>query len=839
MDGLDAGTYLASKTRTKIDLAGTWTFSLDENQWTNVQVPASIDYEGRIVFRKKFTVDSALVQSSAFKFIALGINYECEVYINDQFVGKHAGGYSTVELDVPQEILEPNGENVITVIVNNTLNGRTTLPVRQQVWGWKNYNGLLHDVFIVATPRLWIDKLQAQTSVNGNFSQGTLAVDAVVSARAFAAFHHDSLARPTKPRNISYILTAELYERFSDALVSQIASAPLSVEQNKDTKAHLQLQVNAPKLWSPDAPEMYLLKTSVIAVDGKQRTLIDQYNINVGFTSVRVEKNGFFLNGNAVVLKGVVWNEDAPRHGASLTYEQMEKDVVLMKSLGANAVRFAFHPPHPYMLNLCSRYGLLVLEEAPVWNVPGEILGDETFQTTAEVQVREMVERDANYPCILAWGIGDLFDVADVRAVDFVKRMTSAIKSSDNRPVYYSSGMLAHDKCSALVDFVGFVPPSTDLKNFRTVLADWKKNHSEQPALVLAYGKEVINSDHNGYSDPLSQESQARFFMQYYAAIKDANYAGSFVLAFADWRGTHPLMSVDAADHYLYPVGLVSAWREKRLAYDIVHALYSDERIGAIPAGNFRGSFPVVHVLTGLLVIILIGYQAAYNRRFGESLRRALLRSYNFYSDLRNLHTVSILHTLMLAATISVTLAGVFSSLMYHYRTDKFFDYMVTMVLISNPWKQQFLHAAWHPLSGILVLSAAFFVAAWAMAFVLRFFALFVKTKVSLIHVYSVSVWSAAPLVFLSPVAMAVSKIMENSVYVLPSLLLIFLFLVWTFFRILKGISVVFEANQVKAYLGGVIVALLFVGGAYYYADSTNALGAYIKFLFHLAQNFS
>ena len=472
-----------------------------------------------------------------------------------------------------------------------------------------------------------------------------------------------------------------------------------------------------------------------------------------------------------------------------------------------------------------------------MWNVPGEMLGDETFQTNAEAQVHEMVERDANYPCVLAWGIGDLFDVADGRAVDFVKRMTAVMKSMDSRPVYYGSEMLTHDVCSSLVDFVGFIPPSAELKNFRSILADWKKEHPDQPALVLAYGKEVTHNDHNGYSDPLSQEAQARFFMQYYAAIKDANYSGSFVLAFADWRGTHPLMSVDAADRFMYPVGLVSAWREKRLAYDIIHALYMDERIGAIPAGNFRGSFPVVHVLTGLLVIILIGYQAAYNRRFGESLRRALLRSYNFYSDLRNLHTVSILHTLMLAATISITLAGVFSSVMYHYRTDKFFDYMVTLVLVSNPWKQQFLHAAWHPLWGILVLSAVFFVAAWAMALVLRFFALFVKTKVSLIHVYSVSVWAAAPIVFLSPAAMSMSKIMENSAYVLPSLLLILLFLVWTFFRILKGISVVFESNPVKVYLGGIIVAILFVGGVYYYSDSVNALGAYIKFLFHLEQN--
>ena len=97
----------------------------------------------------------------------------------------------------------------------------------------------------------------------------------------------------------------------------------------------------------------------------------------------------------------------------------MEKDVVLIKSLGANAVRFAFHPPHPYMLNLCSRYGLLAIEECPVWNVPAEILDEEAFQSMAEIQTREMVERDCGYPCILAWGIGNQFDSADEQALGF------------------------------------------------------------------------------------------------------------------------------------------------------------------------------------------------------------------------------------------------------------------------------------------------------------------------------------------------------------------------------------------------------------------------------------
>ena len=336
---------------------------------------------------------------------------------------------------------------------------------------------------------------------------------------------------------------------------------------------------------------------------------------------MRVEENALVLNNNKIKLKGVVWQEDSPKFGASLSYEQMEKDVVLIKSLGANAVRFAFHPPHPYMLNLCSRYGLLVIEEIPVWNVPAEILDEESFQSMAEIQTREMVERDGGYPCVLAWGIGNQFDSADEQALGFVKKISGVIHQLDDRPVYYGSRMLKNDVCTSGVDFVGITLPQCDLKTFRRLLSEWKKNHPSQPLIVLGYGKEVEQNNRNGYSDPMSQEAQARFFIQYYAAIKEANTAGSFVLALTDWRGDRPLLNFGLGDRYLHPVGLLSQTREKRLAYEVVRDLYNEERITAIPAGNYRMSFPWVHVLVGLLVIILIGYEST-NRRFAESLQR-------------------------------------------------------------------------------------------------------------------------------------------------------------------------------------------------------------------------
>ena len=757
LEGLDAGMHIDSPTRKKIDLAGTWQYSNNGDIWRDIKIPSSIAYEGQMTLHRTFTISEELLKKSAFKFVALGINYECEIYINEVFIGRHVGGYTSFEFEIPDDALQIGKENIVKVVTSNQLNARSTLPVRKQIWGWKNYGGILRDVYLLVTPRFWVDRVRLHTSLSDQMKQAAIRLECVLSSKQFGRLNRDSLS--TRSKQSSYFLSTELHERFSDLLIAQGMSAPLVLESNKNASVQLTLTVNGPKFWSPENPELYILKINIISVDGKQRETVDQYNLNMGFTSVHVEENAFILNGGRIKLKGVVWQEDSPRFGASLSYEQMEKDVILIKSLGANAVRFAFHPPHPYMLDLCSRYGLIALEEIPVWNVPAEILNEEAFQSIAEFQTREMLERDGGYPCVLAWGIGNQFDSADEEALGFVQKISGVIHQLDDRPVYYGSRMLKNDVCTSGVDFVGITLPQCDLKTFRRLLMEWKRNHQNQPLVVLGYGKEVEQNNRNGYSDPMSQESQARFFVQYYAALKEANTAGSFVSALTDWRGDRPLLNFGIGDCYIHPVGLLSQMREKRLAYEVIRVLYNEERITAIPAGNYRMSFPWVHVLVGLLVIVLIGYEST-NHRFAKSLQRSLLRSYNFFVDLRDLRTVSIGHTYILSGAISVTLAGLLSSIMYHYRADRFADYIITYLCTMDYIKEQFIRATWHPFAGILALTCLFFIIGAILALLIKSLSLIIKAQVTWIHVYSVSVWGAAPIIFLSPLAMSLFKIM-------------------------------------------------------------------------------
>ncbi|MGB2868502.1 MAG: glycoside hydrolase family 2 TIM barrel-domain containing protein [Bacteroidota bacterium] len=833
--GQDAGIYPDTPLREKIDLAGTWTFSTDKETWSELKVPSSLDFEGKVTFRRKFTMDESLLQSHVFRLVAFGINYECEVFVNDVFIGKHVGGYTTTEFDIPDEALQLGPENSIQIVVDNRLNGRSTLPLRKQVWGWRNYGGILRDVYILVTPRLWISELHALPTVSTDLKVGTIRVSAVISNRGFQGLKKDS--SDNRPVNVSYMVGLELVDKMSQAVVAQSLPVALSLERNKEHNVETSLTMNEPRLWSPETPELYFLRATIFSVEGKQKLAIDEMDRLIGFSHVVVGAKSFEVNGVAATLKGIVWHEDHPGVGASLTYEQMDKDVVLMKSLGANAVRFAFHPPHPYMIDLCARYGLFALEEVPVWNAPVDILSDESFQSLTDTYLREMIERDLENPAVLAWGIGDQFDSADERAAAFVRQAAAVARSLDARPVYFGSRMVYNDVCAKEVDFAAINLPSADLKNFRRLLSEWKKDHANQPVIVLSYGKEVDQNNRNGYSDPLSQEAQARFFFQQYGAIRDLKIAGSFVSSFADWRGDRPIMNVNIEDHYVHPVGLMSYDRAKRLSYEMVRALYSEEKINAIPIGTYRSSFPVAHVLSGLFVIILVGYQYTYNRRFGEAIKRAFLRSYNFFADLRDHHSVSMFQTLLLALSISITLAVVLSSILYHYRADRFADYVLTYFIVWDSLKEQFIRATWHPLAGIMAFTGCFFVGFGLLAMLVKVCSVFIRKKISWYHSYTVSVWGAMPLIFLSPVAMSLFKVMENPLYIIPSLVLIFVFLLWAFSRILKGVSVIYDLSSAKVYVGGVLVSAVLLGALFFYYDSTYALGSYFSLVVNVARS--
>ncbi|MEX0602601.1 MAG: glycoside hydrolase family 2 TIM barrel-domain containing protein, partial [Bacteroidota bacterium] len=735
-----------------------------------------------------------------------------------------------------EDVLQSGGENVIKVILHNRLSASSTVPLRKQIWGWRNYGGILRPMFILVTPRMWVDRLAVTPSLSDDLRQGMVHVQATIGNRGYAPLAIDTLstARRDAP---AYSLIVELVERAGGSVVGQSAPVQFFPEPERDNVVSASLAVSGPKPWSPESPDLYTVRAVIAVQTGRTRGVVDEVVRTVGFSHVKMESNAVVVNGKRSTLRRVVWHEDFPGQGASLTVDQMVKEVELIKSLGANAVRFGFHPPHPLMIELCSRAGIFVFQEIPVWNAPAAILADEGFQSVAEAMVRAMVQRDLSQPSILAWGIGVDFDSSDPRVQAYVERMTAAVRSLDGRPVYYGTAMLGNDRLSTMVDIAAISMPAGDLASFRDALTGWKERNPGKPLIVLSYGKTVESKNRNGYSDPLSEEAQARYFIQRYAAMREIGAAGSFIEAFADWRGDRPLMTLEPKDPYMHPLGLLSYDREKRLAFDVVRSLFAQQKIAALPVGNYRAAFPAVHIIAGFAVIFLIAYYFHYNRRFGETFKRALLRSYNFFADLRDLRTVAPFHTFVLSMACAMTLGVVLSGVLYFFRTNPFADSVISQIVVSDIAKEFLVEATWNPVLGILVFTGMFLVLLVITAMLIRIFSVFVRRKVYWFHAFTVAVWGALPLVFLSPVGMSLFKILATPAYVLPTFLVILIVLAWVLLRVLKGISVVYDVRSVHIYAGGLVVVVGIAAGAALYLDAGFSLRAYVEYLYNLSQS--
>ncbi|MEW5799131.1 MAG: glycoside hydrolase family 2 TIM barrel-domain containing protein [Bacteroidota bacterium] len=809
-----------SSTRSIVDLTGEWDYSFDEGiTWKKVKVPSAADYEGKIVFRKKFTVGSEVISSGMFKFVSFGINYMSEVYINETFIGKHEGGYTSFELPIPDNVIQVGAENVIRIVVDNSLNYRSTFPVRAQVSGWKNYGGITRDVFIAITPRVWIDHVGVV--VEAIEPKATrLLVTATLSAKDLQ----------TLPQLDSKILqlSVETIEAGSGTVIGKPVIVPVTPESNKDIATQIVVSIPNAKLWSTEFPELYSFKVSLVASEGKKDSLIDETSITTGIRTFTKNKDALLFNGAPVTLRGVVWVEDSENHGSALTYEEMEKDVALIKNLGANAVRIGFNPAHPFFIQLCDKYGLFVLQEIPNIEIPEAIGKEEMYRTLMERRLQEMIGRDKHHPSIIAWGLGYASGIRKNDEPNVLSHLQRLAKSLDDRLTY---SILRHHQAEESVptDIAAITFGYVDVKTFRSMLTGFKQSRPNQPLIIAGYGRAAEKGNRNGYSDPNSQEAQARYIHQRFSAIKDLSLAGSMIYSFNDFRSDRPILRVNPTAVNLHTNGLVELGREKKIAYDLVHSLYHDQKVSALPIGTYVPPSPYIYIIIGVGLLVVAAWLVNGNRRFRESTWRAIFRSYNFFADIRDQFTLPLYHTTLTALIISTTFSVVMASILHHFRSSEILDYILSYML-SDGFKSVVIQMAWDPLLSVGYFSALMLGWFIVLTILIQFFSKMARVKIRVFHSYSIAIWTASPWIFFIPVSMILYRVLESEAYVPWVLGLVVLMVFWIFLRTLKGVSVIYHVYTPKMYMIGIVFILVLFGGLYMYWDYAFAFTSYAEF---------
>jgi hypothetical protein len=818
-----------SSTRLMIPLNGYWTYSLEDGQSGTISLPSSFDFTGKVEFQRTFEITPADLDRYQFHVVCYGANYSTDIWVNGEFLGLHQGGYTSYAQAIPREYLQPGKENVLRVAVKNELDARTTLPLRQPAWGWRNYGGVHRDIYLLATPRLFIRDAAVTCDVAPNGLAARIVVTSRLEGEQGAMLPSTS---PDKPAVLGMMV--EVVEALSGVPVARSAVLPMTRTGETWNTAPVEVTVQNPRLWSPESPDLYTIRCLIVSANGKENTVLDELLIPAGIRTLRIERADLMLNGHRLFVKGVTWYEDHPSWGNALPYEERERDVVMMKNLGVNTIRFVNHPPHPVMLDLCDRYGLLAMIDLPLSNSPGAVLAADMYEVLAGEMVREMVVRDRNHPSVLAWGLGDEIEASHPAARPFVTSMVQLVRSLDSRPTYLAVRYGVQDSCTNLVDLAAVNIHLADLKGFKRALEDWRSGHKNKPLLATKIGSEVQHENRKGYSDPFSQQAQARSILQRLDLVRTLDYDGAVVWSYNDWRGDRPSLTVHGDDPWSHSMGLVSERREKRLAYDAVRSVFRGEKSSAYPAGSYSLRAPIVYVLSGFIILIAAAYLYNVSRRFRENVNRSTLNAYNFFADVRDQHGVSVLHTTYLGVINAVACAIVASSVLFHFRESLFLDNLLSYLLVFDDVKAMMIRLIWDPLRFILIFSPMVFLALVLISGAVHILRVLMRSRVFAYHAYTVTVWSTTPLLAFIPVGMILYRVMEGRVYVLPALVLISVFFLWVILRLLKGISIIYDIYPPKVYLAGFAVFAVLAGMLYIYYDLVQSAPMYLSFLYSM-----
>jgi beta-galactosidase len=788
----------ASPTRSYIDCDGPWQYSLDGESWTTITVPCALDFQGKYILKKSFLLSPMQRKGFRWKFVALGINYQCDIHVNDQFVTHYVGGYTTCSVVIPEYSLK-DGENVIRVTGSNVLGPRETSPTTLTTFSVRNYGGIYRNAALVGLPAIAISDIDASAVATSSGASAKLAVQ-ITAGRLSGSVVPDSLLRATPQARIPVTVRAEIIDKTTGLVVAN-ATSTATVEDFRAKTVSFDIPIPSPRYWSCTSPVLYTAR----CVLSHDTTPGDEYSVSFGIRTFAASQDGFTLNGSPLELKGAVYMEDRRVEGGALSVQSLEQDIQLLKTLGANAVR-TLQPASPLFLSFCDEYGLLVFEQLPTVNVPPTIVASPSYISVCKNYLQAMILRDRNHPCVVAWGIGSRLDVA--RSGEYVDQLSTLASSLDERPIFASAPLLRPPRVKGWWFAETF---GDDIPDIAGAVRSWRAAQPDMPVVLAGYGRVVHPDNNNGYSDPLSIQAQARYLLTTHTTLTQESAGGGFVQSFADWRSDRPSILMAEADPFTNFAGLVSYGREeRRLSYDVVKAMFTGDKIPTLIVGEDTASAPITYIIVGLVFLLLLVYLANNSRRFRENFSRAIFRPFNFFADVRDQRILSTVQTTILGVITAGTFAIFVSSICYFLRSSVSFDELLNILLPWDPLKYRMAQLVWSPTACSIVLTVVFFVALVMLTGTIRFFAIFVRPRIFFGDAYAIVLWAALPTVALIPIAMILYRVMAFGPYVLTSVVLGSGVLLWVSFRVLRGVSVVFDIPFRRVYSAALIV----LGGA-------------------------
>ena len=307
-----------------------------------------------------------------------GLMYVGDVYLNGERIGGTDYGYVGFEIDVTN-LLKMGQENVIAVRAD------TREPINSR---WYTGGGLIRGVRLVATNReLFFERHPLYITTRDN---RYVTIQAEFTNRG---------------RQRDVIIGTKIYSPDGQIVYDgTIKQSRKSASRTMEARLP-EVEIKNPQLWDTETPNLYRAVVSLLKEDG---TVIDQTSSMFGIRTLEFGPEfGFKLNGKKVLLKGYANHHSLGALGAAAYPRAIEKRIQLMKSFGMNHIRTSHNPYSREFIELCDKYGILVVDELYDKWTRQHTGGRVSFEQLWQKDVPEWVKRDRNSPSVVLWSLGN------------------------------------------------------------------------------------------------------------------------------------------------------------------------------------------------------------------------------------------------------------------------------------------------------------------------------------------------------------------------------------------------------------------------------------------------
>ena len=466
-----------------------------------------------------------------------GAAHDSTVFCNGKKVGEHHCGYTAFTVDLTDNVLYGQ-DNLLCVRLDSREN--LNVPPFGYVIDYMTYGGIYRDVLLEVKEKVSFSDIFVHTAIDFSSSPVTARITSEITLTESA--ENVTIRQYYMPKS-----TAAAQESWK-LLCEQTVSADASCDKDISLTA----TITAPLLWDTEEANLYILKTQLY----QDNMLLDETETTFGIREAVFKKDGFYLNGRKLRIRGLNRHQSFPYVGYAMPKSMQRLDAdLLKKELGLNAVRTSHYPQSHYFLERCDELGLLVFTEFPGW----QHIGDDAWKAQAVANAEDMIRQYRNHPSIILWGIR-INESPDDDAF-YEKTNAVAHKLDPSRP---TGGVRAMKKSHLL----------EDVYTYNDFLHDGEMPGCEPKKKVTSdMEKPYLISEYNGHMYPTkafdNEERRSEHAIRH-ANVLDAvagqpDVAGSFGWCMFDYN-THK--DFGSGDRICYH-GVMDMFRNPKLAANI------------------------------------------------------------------------------------------------------------------------------------------------------------------------------------------------------------------------------------------------------------------------------